>query len=133
MPKIKPDFITNSSTTSYTMIGVELNIDKVKENEILIRKLFDNFMETCKNKELSFEDFKDDNGNIYEALYSIGSLHGIDIGEIPYDDIYLIGKDIQEMRDDQTLGDFKKEVTEILKDLGIEEKPGWIIESWRDG
>ena len=43
---------------------------------------------------------------------------------------YYIGLSINKIRDDQTFGDFKKEVKEKLVNIGIEKDPELIFESF---
>lgn len=66
--------------------------------------------------ELDIRDLTDDNN--LELEYN------------PKEYIYFIGGSIDKMRDDQTFGDFKKEVKEKLLNIGIEKEPELLLESF---
>jgi hypothetical protein len=51
----------------------------------------------------------------------------------PYDDILYIGKSFSQMKDDQTLLEFKKEIINALEKLGLPTNIEYIEECWYDG
>ena len=98
--KTRIGFVSNSSTSSFTLVGIV-----VKQSNI--------------NKEFELKNNGDD-------LYYMDALEDLFDGELEIetgieeydDDDYIIGKDIHEMKDNQTLKEFKESVLKILVDKG---------------
>lgn len=130
--RVKFDFVTNSSTTSFVGWGITLEKSDILNNKKLLSKAFD--QDSYKKPEISFEEWKDNIDN-YELLDS--ALHGTILSHSyggEYSDNYWIAGHPNDMKDDQTLGDYKKEIKEKLEELGFKvDKLEYIEEAWRDG
>lgn len=86
--KLKLDYVTNSSSTSFCVWGVVL----------------------------SYEEAKSFDGDKYEEMWSYLDEKGFRYGET---NGMAFGISPRMMKPDQTLNEFKKEVIEILKLLGL--------------
>jgi len=123
--KIKLDFITNSSSVSFVVIGHSINMKEI--HQPILQKMAD-------DEGIEFKDLMDDRDWVMDKItkdsdleYSFGS---------EYDDqeSVMIGVDYYKMKDEETLLEFKRRVRrQILEKTGIESAPGHIAECWRDG
>jgi hypothetical protein len=100
--KIRNGFVSNSSSTSFCLYGVEFDEDF---DEDLLEQPEDN----------------KDRLSIYSA---------------PYGDVTYVGVSLTECRDDETMGDFKKRVKNLIKKSYKKEIPDYefciLEESWYD-
>lgn len=92
---IRTGYVSNSSTSSFTLVGIVIHRDDIEEEF---------------GKEMDYDD-------LYQ-LFNHSSLE-VETGIQEYDeDDIIIGRDFRTMKDDQTLKDFKLEVLKILVDKG---------------
>jgi len=150
--KRKLDFITNSSSCSFVAWGISIDTDtlkekygqnmfklyKQKEDEKKHKKAMNQgaFMtvpsEDSKEKlEKEYEDFLND-----DFVWSVEScLDGLEIQKEPIEDKVMIGKSPFSIKEDQSLKEFKQEICDKFKLIGMDLKPdelGQIEECWED-
>jgi len=134
----KLDFVTNSSTTSFIGWGVEIENSNIFKNELFLKRCFENY-KTSKyydvsiNYEKFIEDKKNLRYNISDNFYS--TILNFSFGCYGSDYIMIAASPVN-MQDNQTLGDFKKEIISELASYGIivkENELAFIEEAWRDG
>ena len=120
--KIKLDFVTNSSSQSFVGIGAYINQYKITDQ--LKKLIIEKFSEA--------EVFDDFESNL-ETLIQ-GSDLDYSFGDPNYDgDNVMVGIHYTNMKDDETLIQFKERVQENLKErLGVETTSGHIEESWEN-
>ena len=107
--KARKGFVSNSSTSSFILIGISLDEDEYKEK------------------------FKvEDTWDLEEKLAD-----GLTTGTGEENDYVAIGIDPCVMKDDQTLGDFKGIILELLHKSGLTdvkiEDLGWHEDSYYNG
>jgi len=121
--KIRTGFVSNSSSSSFCLFGVQLEWDKfvnyLKKNKLI--------------KKTAPEDENDDSDvyeedDLFDTLESLGYPYCED-----YDnDVIYFGKSPEEMGEDETRGQFETRVQQELKEkFGklIKGKPYWICET----
>lgn len=89
--KIRAGFVSNSSSTSYTIVGHQYSYDEINE---LAQKVGYEYWRPFLQEETS--------------LFFVGGEYYI-----------TIGREISNMKDDETLGQVKNDVKEKLKKLGL--------------
>jgi len=121
--KLKLDFITNSSTVCFVVIGTILDPKDIPKD----------FLKYIQERE------NIDYINLSESAYNYidyfikGSDLEYSTGD-EYDEQLMIGIPFTKMKDDETLAEFRRRVRlQILECFGIKITPNYIEEAWRDG
>jgi len=122
--KVKFDFVTNSSSSSFVVMGSNISEDDVPKDMI---------KEALEKHGLNIEDDK------YEVLENCieelikGSQLDYSYGSPYDDDNIMVGIHYTNMKDNETLAQFKERVQlQILECFGVAKTPGHIEECWED-
>lgn len=110
--KIRLGFVSNSSSSSFCIYGVELSS--------YIGELL--------------EKFEIDEENSYELADVIQEKTGLEVSNGPNGDYLYVGKSWSDIGGDETGKEFKARVEKIIKDvLGVDEQCSTYSEAWYDG
>jgi len=116
--KIKIDFVTNSSSTSFCGFGITFSETEFKEalNHITLM--------LPKSEEEHREDFSDLLGEIAKK-YNLTWTSNYDT--------YYLGIEIGDANMNETLNEIKNKVQKVIDEIGLKENVDFIQESWYNG
>ena len=110
--KIRTGFVSNSSSSSFCIIGIQIDRDK------LIKKI---------KNDLTKEELEAVEDGDYDRIYNWAEKKGLDCHYDDYD-TYYIGSSILDIGGDQTLNEFKKQVKSLIGFLKDKEDVEFIKE-----
>jgi hypothetical protein len=118
--KIKTDFVTNSSSVSFVVMGSCIDIDDIQEN--ILKKL-----QGEEGEDIGLCD-------IHENIYDHTKQTDLETSTgYEYDNNFMVGIPYTKMGNDETLSEFKTRVKQQIKDVfGIEIDPGHVEECWEN-
>ena len=131
--KVKLDFVTNSSSTSFCAWGKYIDIYDLPEK--VKRKLYDHYIKNENyNKKLSYEEFVDDTELLVEEFECLLDEMNINYYDNRYNDgDFLAGISPYCMKEDETLREFKQSIIEKFKQIGFEDSElDYICEAFCD-
>lgn len=126
--KIKSNFVTNSSSVSFCVWGTHLDFCDITRD--IAEKLYNyvgaknNFELYLKNKNSQYDDLREFCHNNDLDFTARGNMFCISY--------VIIGKSPEKMKGNQTLDEFKEEIRDIFKIIGIETEPIFVLTSWED-
>ena len=121
--KIRSDYVSNSSSSSFVIVGKTYDRSEVRK---LIEDRGDELFKMMKKSKLSryCNNYKDINDLIdgwgLREVFGAAGLWSEEEGDCDDGDSILIGLDPSEMKDEQTLKEFKEVVVGKLKEIGLE-------------
>lgn len=132
--KIKTDFITNSSSSSFVMIGMYLDPAEIPDQQLLA--LFKKHVSA--EKEYTIDYIKNELDK-YLPDYISEFIEDVELeyefGDERWDGSsnVAIGMKYSQMQENETLGEFKNKIkNQIDETFGIDSAPGHILECWED-
>lgn len=134
--KIKIDFITNSSTTSFAAWGVNLGEFNLRNNVEFMKQMYEMYKNENKSETKSFEVWSNDSDLRYDICEFIESKTKLSCINGEYGDEIYVGMTPGQMKDDETKKQFIDSIREEFKKIGLfncASVVDWIEVSWRDG
>lgn len=134
--KLKFDFVTNSSSTSFCAWGIQIHDNFNNLSESMKKKIYDKYTEWYKRNSTepaSYEDFVKDPRSYEWVEYLSEVLGDVDLScRRCYDaGVIFIGLNPNHASDDKTFGEAKDETKQKLERLGFNiNNFGFILESW---
>jgi len=121
--KISTDFITNSSSASYTMIGIYVESSFLNDDHLI------KVQNALPDEEITMDDLEN---FLYDYIEILIDGNGLDYYQEPYSSLAL-GIPYTDMKGKETLMEFKDRVAQCLKEIfDVDIVPGHIAACWED-
>lgn len=128
--KIKHDFVTNSSSSSFVIMGAYIDIQE------LLKAKFDQVKKILKDYGIDIVSPEAADEYRIDIIDSLVSSTGLEYSlgaDSNYAEDVAVGLCYTKMNDDETLGQFKERIqNEIKKHFGVDTAVGHIEECWMD-
>ena len=107
MTSISMDFITNSSSSSYTMIGIYVDSGLLTKNHLI------KIQNALPNEKITMNDLED---YLYDYIEILIKGTDLDYNQDP-DSGLILGISYTDMKDEETLREFKDRIKQSLKSI----------------
>lgn len=125
--KLKVDFVTNSSSSSFVVMGTYLDTSKIPAEHLCSL-----FLNKLDGGDLTVDDMRESVSEHLDEILAGSDLtysHGFDY----YSESAMIGIPYTDMKDDETLAEFKTRVKIQIKNIfGFLQEVDHIEECWMD-
>jgi len=128
--KIRFGFVSNSSTTSFCIFGASFTPDDMKQ---ALKILYPRPINIPTIDSLDVDE-EDEDFDHYEAMKKISNALGLIFSQLGYDcDEYVLGRNYDSIKDDETGKQFKDSTKEKIEPIKPNVTVSWHEGAWRDG
>ena len=135
--KTRQGFVSNSSSSSFCIYGAEFDdIQNQAGGHIVESMKKDYIAEELKGNAEEFDEDDFDSylyDNFSDVIYTELEKVGLEYHRPYCGDTAYVGRSLTECKDDQTMGDFKRETAELIKKtLGVTPNLSYQEAAWHD-
>ena len=113
--KIRTDFVSNSSSSSFVIVGKTFDFDEAVDMLVKSEKIDSKKVEAYKNDEI-------DKYELLEEIYNLKDIRYEYAGDDSEIREFCFGLNPSEMKDNETLKEFKQKVLDKLNEFGLKAK-----------
>ena len=118
--KMRNGFVSNSSSSSFVVYGATIEKDELLE--ALLKKFPDLEVERDEDGEIFLEET-----DIYDIIWDIPDAEVQSLSLAEDDDLFMVGRPLTEIEENETLAQFKSRVHSTLDKIGVDEEYCSII------